>query len=375
MIAKREYNEDVQLVTQVQAEPSEPQVLLLIIQRFNYACNWLSDIAFQEKLFHWLPLQRRAYHELRQRFSLSSAEALIAIRKVAYAYKDRKRRNTQATFRPLGAIPLHRHSYKRDGSVAFYGYRCPIQFRQGVELSGKHQATLSYDKTSRKFYIHQVIEVETPGTYQPQDFLGCDLGIVNVLADSDGLLYAGGQVNGLRKRHAKLRTRLQSKGTKSAKRLLTHRSRKEGRFSRWVNHNISKKVVQKAKDTLRGIALEELGGIRERITGIRKAQRRIHHSWSFNQLRQFITYKSKLAGTPLMLVDPRNTSRTCPECGNVDKLNRVSQSEFRCRACGFSGNADIIAAVNIGRRAVGNQPNGASQDSPKSQEVLLGLKG
>ena len=184
----------------------------------------------------------------------------------------------------------------------------------------------------------------------------------------DWLLYAGGHVNGLRKRHTRLRVRLQSRGTKSAKRLLVRRRRKEMRFSRAVNHIIPKRVVQKAKDTLRGIALEDLGGIRERIT-VRKAQRRTHHSWSFNQLRQFIEYKAKMAGAPVICVDPRNTSRTCPECGYIDKANRISQSGFRCRACDFSGHADIIAATNISRRAAGNQLDGASRDSSKFLEV------
>ncbi len=57
-----------------------------------------------------------------------------------------------------------------------------------------------------------------------------------------------------------------------------------------------------------------------------------------------------------MLVDPRDTSRRCSRCGYVDKRNRVSQSEFRCRACGYELNADLNAAENIRWRAVVNQP-------------------
>jgi len=61
-------------------------------------------------------------------------------------------------------------------------------------------------------------------------------------------------------------------------------------------------------------------------------------------------------GVPVIFVDPRNTSRTCPECGCVDKANRKSQSVFLCTACNFSGNADIVAAVNIAVRAEVNLP-------------------
>lgn len=104
-----------------------------------------------------------------------------------------------------------------------------------------------------------------------------------------------------------------------------------------------------------GIALEELSGIRER-TVVRKSQRRQHSSWSFADLRAKITYKAQLAGLPIIAVDPRNTSRTCPECGCVDKKNRLTQSKFSCVSCGFSGLADTIAAGIIARRVAVSLP-------------------
>lgn len=339
-----------------------PHDLLEMMQRFNRACSWLSSIAFSEKTFHWLPLQRRAYHELRQRFQLTSVQATVAVRKVAYAYRYKARRTHKAIFRPTGSMPLHRHRYKRDGTIAFYGMRVPFVARAGVELSGKQQANLVY--RDGRFYVYQVITVAEPEPYAPTGFLGCDLGIVKILADSDGQSYAGNHLNSLRHRHARLRRKLQKKGTRSAKRLLSKRRQREGRFARSVNHVISKRVVAKAKGTLRGIALENLKGIRERIT-VRKAQRRQQHSWAFQQLRFFIEYKAKLNGVPTALVDPRNTSRTCPKCGHCEKANRQSQEVFHCVRCHFSGGADHVAAINIAARAmsdcrvVGSQPYAA----------------
>ena len=67
-----------------------------------------------------------------------------------------------------------------------------------------------------------------------------------------------------RKRNQKRRTRLQKKGTKSATRLLRKRSGKESRFVADVNHRVSKTIVAEAKHTGRGIAVEDLTGIRDR---------------------------------------------------------------------------------------------------------------
>jgi IS605 OrfB family transposase len=113
--------------------------------------------------------------------------------------------------------------------------------------------------------------------------------------------------------------------------------------------------VAKAKDTHRQIALEDLKGISER-TVVNHSQRRRHKSWAFNQLRQFIQYKAAIAGVLVKLVDPKNTSRTCPQCGFVSKSNRKSQSVFLCQSCGFASNADLVGATNISRKAEVNPP-------------------
>ena len=160
----------------------------------------------------------------------------------------------------------------------------------------------------------------------------------------------------------KLRTALQECGTRSAKKHLKRLSGLDARFRADINHTIAKRIVEKAKCTGRGIALEDLTGIRDRVN-VRKGQRAQHGSWAFFQLRAFVTYKAIMAGVPLAIVDPRNTSRACIMCGCCDKRNRRSQSEFVCQSCGFSANADFVAAVNIARRARVNAPIVSSDDA------------
>ena len=183
-----------------------------------------------------------------------------------------------------------------------------------------------------------------------------DLGVVNIATDTDGHRAAGGHLNGLRRRHRRVRGRLQAKRTRSARRRLRRRSGRERRFATDVNHRIAKELVRRAERTGRGIALEDLDGIRGRIRA-RRSQRGVLHSWAFRQLGELIAYKAKLAGVPVVYVDPRNTSRQCPRCGHAEKRNRPSQARFRCVACGHTGHADHIAACNIASRAAVNRPN------------------
>jgi IS605 OrfB family transposase len=144
---------------------------------------------------------------------------------------------------------------------------------------------------------------------------------------------------------------LQAKKTSSARRLLKKRRRKETRFAADVNHRISKNIVAEAERTGRGIAVEELTGIRARVR-LRKPQRATLHSWAFAQLGQFLTYKAQQAGVVVVQVDPAYTSQTCHACGHVDKRNRRSQAVFQCGRCDFVGHADHNAAHNIAARGV-----------------------
>ncbi|NUR96287.1 MAG: IS200/IS605 family element transposase accessory protein TnpB, partial [Kribbellaceae bacterium] len=167
----------------------------------------------------------------------------------------------------------------------------------------------------------------------------------------DGHYYSGKAVNRVRHRSQRLRTKLQAIGTKSAKRLLKKRRRQESRFAADVNHQIAKCIVTEAERTGRGIALEDLGGIRGRVR-LRRPQRVTLHTWAFHQLGQYIAYKAKQAGVAVVHVDPAYTSQECSACGYVAKSNRPNQAIFCCRSCGFAEHADRNAARNIGTRGV-----------------------
>jgi IS605 OrfB family transposase len=197
------------------------------------------------------------------------------------------------------------------------------------------------------WFLMATCDVPEAGQYEPDGFLG----IANIATASDGEIMAGRTVNRYRRRQQALRRKLQAKGTMSAKRLLKRRARREARFARDTNHCIAKKIVSEAERTCRGIALEDLTGIRDRAR-LRKPQRVTLNSWSFAQLGSFIGYKALRAGVPVVHVDPAWTSRTCADCGHAGKRNRVTQARFTCRGCGVVAHADRNASRNIAARGM-----------------------
>lgn len=329
--------------------------------RYREACQYISGVAWESKTFGKVRLHHATYYPTRERTGLPAQLTCTARDKVAEAYKRDKTRQ---------------HRFKRDSvrldARTFRLYpeqeRCTFTTVSGrVKASlvvGDYQRELlsSWDATGtadlvRKrntLYMHIVVckDFDTPEA--ATDCLGVDMGITNVASTSDGEILTGEVVNKVRTRYAKLRQKLQSKGTRSAKRKLKKLSGREGRFQGDVNHCLSKTLVQDASQSDRGLAIEDLTHIRKR-TKVRKAQRARHSSWSFAQLRDFLTYKAHIAGVALVAVDPAYTSQACNECGHIERANRSGES-FRCKACGHTDHADVNGAKNIRKRALVNAP-------------------
>ncbi len=57
--------------------------------------------------------------------------------------------------------------------------------------------------------------------------------------------------------------------------------------------------------------------------------------------------KAESAGREVIAVGPRNTSRTCPECGHTAEENRPTQEQFHCISCGHTAHADTVGATNV----------------------------
>ncbi len=337
--------------------PEQHAVLLATMRRFNAACDAIAVTAFQERCANKVALQKLVYYDIRRDFGLSAQLTIRAISKVVEAYKRDK--NIQPRFRPDGAVPYDERimSWKgleRVSLLTLQGRQLiPIRFGeyQGARLDRRRgQADLVL--RGGVFYLFVTVDAPEPPVGEVPDYLGVDLGIVNLAVDSDGTTHSGEAVERQRRIHSHRRRNLQKKQTRSARRKLRRVAGRQERFQRNTNHVVSKQLVRQAKDTGRGIALEDLQGIRQNGQRFRKRQRSRQANWSFNQMRQFIEYKARLAGVPVVLVDPRNTSRTCPACGLVDKANRVSQAQFLCTGCGFAGPADAVAARNIRARAL-----------------------
>lgn len=355
----------MKLVLQLQVLPNAPQksAMLDTMRAFNAAASHAAKIGFNAGVFSQPSIHARCYRELRERFGLSSQMAVRAIGKAVVCFRrDRKR---CPVFKSLGAMIYDERLMSFKGldrvSLLTLGGRQLLPFVMGKYQSErfdrlKGQCDLIY--RDNKFYLLCSIDLPDKAPIEVTEFVGVDMGVAKLVTTSDGKSVSGQGVEAIRVKHFTTRRSLGRKmgrdnkrrTRKNARRAMKRIGSKEARFRRHENHVISKTLVLHAKGTGRGIALENLKGIRDR-TRFQRKQRAKMGGWSFCQLREFITYKGKLFGVPVVTVDPRNTSRTCAKCGHCAKENRKTQSEFKCQSCGHEADADHNAAINIAARA------------------------
>jgi putative transposase len=267
------YGRQVKLTVQVRLLPDAVQAAALraTVGLANQAANLASDVAWERRVFRCFDLHRLTYSQLRA-LGLAAQPSIRVIKKVADAYTLDRR--TKRSFRADAAQPFDDRCLSWQPNQQTVSIWTIAGRLKGVRFAvGEHQkALLAHRKGESdllcrdgKWYLHATCEVPEAQPTSPSGFLGVDLGIVNIATTSDKQRHAGCHLNRVRHRNQRLRAKLQQKGTKSTKRLLKHRRRKEVRFATDTNHVIAKRIVAEAERTGRGIALEDLQGIRGRV--------------------------------------------------------------------------------------------------------------
>lgn len=362
----------MKLTLKIKLLPTDEQANLLLetMKEANTVCNAISDVAWQDKIFNNFKLHYKVYHSYKATFNLSSQMLIRQIAKVADAYKLDKK--TKRTFKPLGSIAYDSRimTYKPNNVVSLWciGGRQKIDFVcHNLDYIPyiKGEADLVYKKG--KFYLFQTVDIPEEDVEDVESFVGVDFGLTDICVTSDGVKHSADGLNKYREHRQKVRSSIQAKAdtskrsTKRNCRKLSKRLQgKERTHSQIVNHTIAKSIIISAKESGKGVAIEDLTNIRFTSKRRNKKFRTKLGKWSFGQLRSFLEYKGLLYGVPVVVVDPRYTSQTCNVCKHLGKR---TNKHFKCNNCGNDMDADVNASLNIATLgAIVNSPFEKSND-------------
>jgi putative transposase len=322
------------------------------LQRFADGCNQILEVSQRDGIKNTTKLHHATYYDVRAKTGLKANHVCQAIRRVVGAVTAQKQIHK---FRPT-SMSLDVRTFSYDEKKQIVGVTL-LNGRVKIPLSiGNYQLALLKGQSPTSavlckrrngaYYIQIQVEVPTQPPNQTPKVLGVDVGQKDIAHTSTGLSWSGEQIRKVRNHFQHVRSSVQSKCTRGAKKLLKRLSGRERRFQANINHTISRQLVNEAQRIDASIAFEDLTGIRNR-TKVSRNQRRLHHSWAFYQLRQFTAYKALIAGVQMILVDPRYTSQTCHNCLHIHpeqgKTYRNGKS-YECGHCGWHGDADFNAA-------------------------------
>jgi len=364
------------------------------ISEWKDACNISSRIGWDAGETRKTYLQDLAYDTVLEETRLGSQHAILATHQAAAAldgveaiedldehYKTSRPEFTSNTVK----YDTRTMTLFDDGSVSLSTVegriRCDLNLPD--EEDGYQHEYLNDDewevtastlsKRDGEYYLHLGFrknkpekQVEQQGDDEDRTVLGVDLGIVNIATTSTAYFASGRELRHQHREFERIRGNLQQTGTQSAHRTIQQMSGRESRYLRDQLHQAANQILEEARThDCEYIAFENLKHIRERAPPVKE-----FHQWAHRQLVDLVEYKAKAEGISVEFVDPKNTSRRCPECGHTSEGNRVRQAEFECESCGTTQNADYVGAKNVGWRYVRR----GLQSSRRTGDSQLALK-
>jgi putative transposase len=323
---------------------------------FARACNQAIPFVVENRCWNRVALHHLCYYKVREAIpSLGSQMICNSFQKVCSSYKVLKIKKSQdvptITFRDTGSVHYDKKTYSIKGntlSLFTVNGRIRCNFitgdfqREYLERGAVKEAELI--RKGKRWFFNLVLDLPDMEFKKEGNILAVDAGENNLATTSNGTIHGGGKLRHQRNKFLARRAKLQSNGSRSAKRCLQRVSGKERRHVKETNHIVSKSIVKEAVESeAKVIVLEDLTNIRKRIKGNKRIRSRLHR-WSWYELQQFVEYKAEAQGIKVLHVNPAYTSQVCSKC---DCLGSRHKHLFKCSNCGSYQHSDCNAAINL----------------------------
>ena len=245
-----------------------------------------------------------------------------------------------------------------------------INIKVHRRIEGKiKQITLK--KSLGKWYamiVTDFIQKRTCGNKE----IGIDLGINNYIMDSEGNSIAHPKT--IDKYAEELKTAQQNlfrkkKGSHNRSKARFRVAKIHEKIERVRNDFLHKLSNQYVKDC-KLIVIENLA-IKDMMQSSYNAKNIADASW--NRFVQFLCYKAESAGCKVEKINPKNTTKQCSNCGNIQKMPLWIRT-YKCSSCGFEIDRDLNSAINIRNKFIGSERANVENNSSVQTEQELSMK-
>ena len=264
-------------------------------------------------------------------------------------------------FKPFGryksmTFPKYRRGFKilDDNLLSVFGVGI-LKIKYLKDITGKIKIlTIKKEPTGNWYAI-----IIADGQFKNENHVcesdkavGIDVGLASFIATSYGELISNPKILSKSEKIIRIRNKQLSKKKKGSKTRNKARIRLAKAYNKVKKqretflHNLTNNLIKNYKI----IVVEKLN-IKGLVRNHYLAKSILDASW--NELARQLSYKAEEAGSVVLHVDPRNTSKTCSNCGWINNDLTLADRTFKCQECGIELNRDVNAARNILRLGLG----------------------
>jgi len=348
----------------VRPEPECEEELVGLLKRYRDALNHSVEKIVEKRATSLSRAHALLYQELKEKFALPSRIAMDCYREalsIAKSWLSNPNKGTMPRAKTLRLWLTPSLSYRIKGNYVevLGGYRLRIVgWDRRYDQYPSGEARLMYK--DGKFFLMIFKRVPRPLKYTPK-------GVVAVDVNKKEIVFGNSAVRERRKtavdralHYKRLAEKLQQKYSSSNYNAWRRRKgilRRIGHFHRkacniiedWAK-KVSREIAELAKQHQYAIAREDLTGLIEKLRELPRDHKVALLILSYRKLSFWIDWQCEKLGVPIIPVEPKHTSSTCPNCSS--RLKGNGYRRLKCPKCGLEEDRDRIAVLNIEKRAL-----------------------
>lgn len=335
-----------------------------LLRRYRDAVNYAVGVILAKDLKTVGEAHRELYEVLKTTFGLPSRIALDCYRDalaLAKAWRRNPKRGRRPIRRKLAMWLSHGTAYRiGNGHVEIIGgLRLKVEgWDRRYDQYPSREARLVY--RGGALYLYVAKQVPKQEKYHPRDVIAVDV-------NEREVVYGNGEevrrietkieeamrlvkhAERIQEKYSAPKAQIWRRRSGVLKRIRALHRRAKNILTDWARKT-ALKIVREAKSLKAAVAREDLRGLKEGVRKLAKDHRRRLLYMGYSRLLYWIDWQAEKHGVPVMAVNPRGTSTTCPRCGA--RLLEVGRRYMRCPNCGFEGDRDVIAVINIRLKAL-----------------------
>jgi len=348
----------------VSPEPSLFKELVSLMRRYREALNHAIKVVIENKALSLGKAHKLLYSVLKERYGLPSKVAIDCYREaiaIAKSWLSNSNRGRVPRARTPRLWLTNKYSYRvRDGYVEILGgFRLRIVgWDRRYDAYPNGDAVLLFK--DGKFILGISKRVPRPVKYVARGVLAADVNEKHIAVGNSQHEHRFETAVEKALHYKHLAEELQKKYSSPKynawlrRRGIVERIRYFHRKARNIVEDCVKKtshkIVSLAKQYQYAVAREDLTNLVESLRKLPKEHRVSLLILSYRKLEHWIDWQCEKNGVPIMVVEPRGTSSTCPMCSS--KLIENGYRRLRCSRCGFEADRDTVAVLNIAKRAL-----------------------